>query len=142
VNKRLEVFRVKGQKDLVDTIYFTHHGPVVYHEKGQGDQVDFPVGHAMAWMGNYAESSDLLTFHYLNRARNYKDYRSAISYFASPAQNFVFADTNNDIAITSHGKFPLKWKGQGKFLLDGRRKDHDWAGYVPMEHNPHSYNPP
>src|SRR5690606_15333536 len=113
-----------------------------YHEKGQGDQVDFPVGHAMAWMGNYAESSDLLTFHYLNRARNYKDYRSAISYFASPAQNFVFADTNNDIAITSHGKFPLKWKGQGKFLLDGRRKDHDWAGYVPMEHNPHSYNPP
>ncbi|MEY2894867.1 MAG: hypothetical protein RIS42_586, partial [Bacteroidota bacterium] len=32
---RIETFKIKGKKDFVDTVFFTHHGPVVYlsHEK-------------------------------------------------------------------------------------------------------------
>lgn len=139
VSMRLEVFKQKGMPDLVDTIYFTHHGPVVYHEADGRE--DFPQGHAMRWAANESQSTDLLTFHYLNRAKNYEDYRHALTKFTAPAQNFVFASNENDIAITSNGKLPLKWEGQGKFLLDGSRADHDWQGWIPFEHNPTVKNP-
>ncbi len=44
--------------------------------------------------------------------------RKALTYYTAPAQNFIFASADNDIAITANGKFPLKWKDQGKFILD------------------------
>src|SRR5690606_16528355 len=56
-------------------------------------------------------------------------------------QNFVFASNTNDIAITANGQFPLKWKGQGRFLLDGALPSHDWQGWIPFEHNPTAKNP-
>lgn len=141
VSIRLEVFKQKGKPDLVDTVYFTHHGPVVYDQTSGPGREDFPQGHAMRWVANESQSTDLLTFHYLNRAKNYADYRYALSKFTAPAQNFVFASNENDIAITSNGKLPLKWEGQGKFLLDGSRSDHDWQGWIPFEHNPTVKNP-
>jgi penicillin amidase len=63
-------------------------------------------------------------------------------HYVAPAQNFIFASKENDIAITPNGYFPLKWKGQGKFLLDGSRSANEWQGRVPAEHNPTVKNPP
>lgn len=141
VDIRIEVFKQKGLPDLIDTVYFTHHGPVVYHEKNAGNRVDFPEGHAMRWVANESQCSDLLTFHYLNRAKNYTDYREALLKFTAPAQNFVFASNENDISITSNGKLPLKWEEQGKFVLDGTLASHDWQGWIPLTHNPTVKNP-
>lgn len=141
VDARVEIFRRKGLDDFVDTVYYTHHGPIVYHEDSGGNHVDLPIGHAMRWVGNESQSSDLLTFHYLNRAEDYEDYRMALSFFAAPAQNFVFADNANNIAITSNGRLPVKWHGQGRFLMDGTLASNDWQGWIPFEHNPHVLNP-
>lgn len=141
VHAVIEIFHQKGGPDVKDTLYYTHHGPVVYHEAADSNHEDFPVGHAMRWTGNESQSADLLTFHYLNRAKNYDDYREALRYFAAPAQNFVYADNSNDVAITSNGRLPLKWHGQGRFLLDGTLASHDWPGWIPFAHNPHVRNP-
>ncbi len=142
VTARIEVYHQKNGPDIVDTVYYTHHGPVVYEEKDENRyRRDFPVGYAMRWMGNDSEGADLLTFHYLNRGENYDDYRQALTYFTSPAQNFVFASNGDDIAITPNGKFPLKWKGQGRYLLDGALPEHDWQGWIPNAHNPTVRNP-
>src|SRR5690606_33043033 len=73
---------------------------------------------------------------------NYDDYREALAYFTAPAQNFIFSSNGDDIAITSNGKLPLKWKGQGKYLLDGTLAAHDWQGWIPPEQNPTVKNPP
>jgi penicillin amidase len=78
----------------------------------------------------------------LNKANNYDDYRKALTYFTAPAQNFLFASIDNDIAITPNGYFPLKWKTQGKFLLDGGNPANDWQGRIPAEQNPTVKNPP
>ena len=140
---RVEEFVIKGRKDaLKDTVYSTHHGPIVYNvdsEKNYGRNT--PVGHAMRWIANESEGTDLMAFYYLNRAKNYDDYRKALTYYVAPAQNFIFASNQNDIAITPNGKLPLKWKEQGKFILDGSNPAHDWQGFIPTEQNPTVKNP-
>ncbi|HWK59601.1 MAG TPA: penicillin acylase family protein [Parapedobacter sp.] len=139
----IETFHVKGGSELHDTLYYTHHGPVVYHKTSETAYTNrIPVGYAMRWITNETDGADVLTFHYLNRAQNYDDYRAALAYFTAPAQNFVFSSNGGDIAITSNGKLPLKWKGQGKYLLDGTLAAHDWQGWIPREQNPTVKNPP
>ena len=140
---RVEEFIIKGKKEsLKDTLYSTHHGPIVYNvasEKNYGKNA--LVGHAMRWVANEAEGTDLMAFYYLNRAKNYDDYRKALTYYIAPAQNFIFASNQNDIAITPNGKLPLKWKEQGKFIMDGSNPAHDWQGWIPADQNPIVKNP-
>ncbi len=139
----VETFTVKGGDELQDTLYYTHQGPVVYHKPSTTGYTDrVPVGYAMRWVTNETDGADVLTFHYLNRAKDYSDYRAALAYFTAPAQNFVFSSNDGDIAITSNGKLPLKWEGQGKYLLDGTLAAHDWQGWIPREQNPAVRNPP
>src|SRR3546814_6391994 len=90
----------------------------------------------MRWAANETDGADVLTFHYLNRAADYDDYRTALTYFTAPAQNFVFSSNDGDIAITSNRILPLKWKGQGKYLADGPLTAHDWQGWIPQDQNP------
>jgi penicillin amidase len=139
---RLEKIQIKGAQTLVDTVYYTHHGPVVYFQKPDLSlAANVPTGNALRWIA-HEKSNELLTFYQLNRGKNYADYRKALTYYTAPAQNFIFADANNDIAITPNGKFPLKYKDQGKFILDGSNPKDDWQGWIPTEHNPTVKNPP
>jgi penicillin amidase len=138
--KRIEVIKVRGSDAVTDTVIYTHHGPVV----AQGDKAlmddDFPKGFAMRWLG-HDPSVELKSFLLLNRAGDYKNFVEAMSYFSCPAQNFAYADVENNIAIWVNGKFPLKWKEQGKFLLDGSKPAHEWQGWIPHGHDPHVLNP-
>ncbi|RZL17123.1 MAG: penicillin acylase family protein, partial [Pedobacter sp.] len=141
-NIRLEKIRIRNGLSKTDTVIYTHHGPVVYMKKPAYKGADnVPTGSALRWIA-HDSSNELMTFYYLNRGKNYNDYRKALTYFTAPAQNFIFADINNDIAITPNGKFPLKWRDQGKFILDGSRPDNDWQGWIPAEQNPTVKNPP
>ena len=141
VTRRVETIKVKGLPDVVDTVLYTHHGPVMYMTGQAPFAKNVPIGYAARWIG-HEESNDFLTYYLLDRARNHADYRKALSYYGAPAQNFVFADSQKDIAISPNGKFPLKWTDQGKFLLDGTNPAHDWQGWIPAEQNPHVKNPP
>ncbi|MFN3784499.1 MAG: penicillin acylase family protein [Spirosomataceae bacterium] len=143
VQETVEVYHLKSGKEIVDTLRSTHHGPIIYEEENEKNfSKNTPAGHAMRWVALETDGSDMLTFHYLNRAKNHDDYRKALTYYTAPAQNFIFASNQNDIAITPNGKLPLKWQGQGKFLLDGTDPSHDWQGWIPVEQNPTVKNPP
>jgi penicillin amidase len=137
---RIEKFQIKGKKEMVDTIFFTHHGPVVYLSHEKAFRSNIPVGHALRWIA-HEKSQELTTFYQLNRAKNYEDYKKALSFYSAPAQNFVFASNEGDIALWVNGKFPLKSKLQGKYLLDGTDAAADWQGFIPQAHNPHVKNP-
>lgn len=145
VKQRIETIHIRGNKTLTDTVLYTQHGPVVYTSEQRPENFskikNIPTGHALRWVAHDA-SNDVRTFFLLNKAKNYADYRKAISFFSAPAQNFVFASIENDIAITPNGYFPLKWKGQGKFLLDGTDPKNDWQGRIPADQNPTVKNPP
>ena len=140
--QRTETYKLKGEASITDTLFSTHHGPIIYLEDNKKNyNKSVPAGYAMKWITHDTNPSDLLCFLGLNTAKNYDDYRKALTYYIAPAQNFVFASNENDIAITPNGKFPLKWEGQGKFLLDGTLAEHDWQGYIPSNQNPHVKNP-
>lgn len=144
VKKRIEIIKVRGQQPVIDTVLYTHHGPVVYEtdaKKPADHHGNIPVGNAMRWLA-HDESDDIMAFHLLNRGKNYNDYREALKYYSCPAQNFVFASSDKDIAITPNGKFPLKFKDQGKFILDGSDPANDWHAWIPAEQNPTVKNPP
>lgn len=141
-SKRLEEIKVRGGKIETDTVYYTHQGPVVYLQKPDYSRAgNVPLGSALRWIA-HEKSNELLTFYHLNRGKNYADYRKALTFYTAPAQNFVFASNQNDISITPNGKFPLKWKGQGKFILDGSEPSNDWQGWIPAAQNPTVKNPP
>lgn len=143
--KRIETIMVKGGETIVDTVIYTHYGPIVYEdvalvEGKKAVEQTARAGMAMRWMA-LERSEEVNTFYLLNRAKNYDDYRNAISYFSCPAQNFIFASNSGDIAITQQGRFPLKYKEQGKFIMDGSNPADDYKGYIPFEQNPTIKNP-
>jgi len=144
IKKRIENIKISNGQTVTDTVFYTHHGPVVYTSEQRPDNFskanNIPTGHALKWVAHMG-SNDIRTFIALNKAKNYTDYRKALTYYNAPAQNFVFASFENDIAITPNGYFPLKWEGQGKFILDGTKPSHDWNGRIPAEHNPTVKNP-
>ncbi len=136
--KRVEEIKIRGKETFLDTVTYTHHGPVTYDAnfKGNGEK----VGYAMRWTGHLGGQNQR-TLLDLNTSKNYDDYKNAIKNFLAPAQNVIFASTEGDIALWIQGKFPNKWKGQGKFLMDGSNPEHDWQGYIPQEYNAHTKNP-
>lgn len=142
-SKKVEEIKVRGQATVYDTVFYTLHGPVVYDKIAQRPKgrTNVPVGDAMRWIA-HDESDDFQTFYLLNRAKNYDDYRKALTYFTSPAQNFIFADREKDIAITPNGKLPLKFRDQGKFVMDGSDPANNWQGWIPADQNPTVKNPP
>jgi len=144
VTRRIEVVKVLGGKTITDTVLYTHHGPVVYEiesKKPQEGHDNVPVGDALRWIA-HDESNDIICFYELNRGKNYNDYRHALARYSAPAQNFIFASSDKDIAMTPNGKFPLKYKDQGKFILDGTDPADDWHGWIPADQNPTVKNPP
>ena len=143
--RRIEKINIRGKGWVTDTVVYTHHGPVVYLNGQKPAKFpkanNVPVGHALRWVA-HDPSNEFRAIYQLNRSKNYDDYRKAITYFNAPAQNFIFASAEDDIAITPNGYFPLKYKNQGKFILDGSLAANDWHGRIPAEQNPTVKNPP
>ncbi|AIZ62913.1 penicillin acylase [Hymenobacter sp. DG25B] len=140
IRRVVERIKVRGQPDRLDTVLYTHHGPIVYNHDEKPFLSQTPIRHAMRWTAHDG-ANEVLAFYRLNRAHSYPDYTAALSTYGSPAQNFIFADAGNDIAIWPNGRFPLKWRDQGKFILDGTNPAHDWQGWIPQTQNPHVKNP-
>lgn len=138
VSIRVEDIKIKGKESYKDTVLYTHHGPVVYDKNFMSDNER--SGYAMRWIGHDGGNNQR-TFIELNRAKNYDEYVNALKYWNAPAQNFVFASTQGDIALWIQGKFANKWEGQGKFLMDGSNPENDWQSYIPQEFNAHTKNP-
>jgi penicillin amidase len=65
----------------------------------------------------------------------------ALNHFKSPAQNFVFASVAGDIAMRIQGKFPVRRKDEGKFILDGTKTSQEWRAFIPDEQNVMDKNP-
>lgn len=136
--KVIEAIKQKGEKTFYDTVVYTHHGPVVFDQSFHGD--DEKNHFAYRWIA-HDPSEEVITFYELNRAKNHADYMKALDHYTSPAQNFVFACVNGDIAMRIQGKFPVRRKNEGKFILDGTKTSNDWQAFIPNEQNVAYKNP-
>jgi penicillin amidase len=138
--KRVEILKVKGQPDKLDTVVYTNYGPVMFDDAFPAKERD--TRHLSVRWKAHDPSNEGLTFYGLNRAKGYEDYLAAIKHFTCPGQNFVFASRTGDIAIWQQGQFPAKWKRQGDFIMPGTDSSFEWKGMIAQEENPHQLNPP
>ncbi|MFZ9262789.1 MAG: penicillin acylase family protein [Chitinophagaceae bacterium] len=137
--QRVEKIKVKGSNEILDTVAYTVFGPVIYDKSFKND-LSNEKAYALRWVA-HDTSNILKMWLLLNRAKNYEDYHHAISYFNVPGQNMIFASHTGDIALWQQATFPLRWKGQGLFVMPGYDSSYMWKGYIPMEENPHALNP-
>src|SRR6478736_4256434 len=137
-NKVVEKINMKGSEPYYDTVVYTHHGPVRYdeHFRGENQHAQF----AFRWI-SHDEAEPLTAFYLLNRAKNHADYMKALDHRFSPAQNFVFGAVNGDIAMRVQGQYPVRRKGEGKFILDGTKTSSEWQKFIPFDQNVAIKNP-
>ncbi|MGB8191921.1 MAG: penicillin acylase family protein, partial [Chitinophagaceae bacterium] len=134
-----EEIKVRGTKPFYDTIYRSVQGPLMFTKNFPGFQPEL-VNHAMRWE-LHNPSNEFLCFIKLNKAKNYAEYQQAITNFSTPLQNFTFAGKDGTIAVNHQGRLPVKWPGQGKFILDGTTSAHLYTKYIPFDSMPHTVNP-
>lgn len=137
--KVIEEIKIRGKASFIDTITYTHHGPIVYDQSfgPEGDSLKY---YALRWIGHKPSLAQKALLK-LNRSNNYQEFLEAIKYWDAPPQNVAFASVKDNIALHIAGNFTAKWRGQGKFLMDGSAPENDWQAYVPKAHNPYQYNP-
>ncbi len=137
--RKEETIKVKGGKDVIDTVAYTVFGPVMFDESFSNEWSN-KRNLAVRWIA-HDPSNEGMTFYRLNRASNYDEYAAAIQTFVCPGQNFVFASKSGDIAIWQQGKFPARWNRQGLYIMPGEDSNYMWQGFIPQAENPHSKNP-
>ncbi|MET0244504.1 MAG: penicillin acylase family protein [Flavitalea sp.] len=135
----IETLHVKGGKTVYDTVAYIDQGPVMF-DRSFNTAVSPDKAYAVKWMV-HQPGNELKTFNLLNHARNYREFTESLKYFVTPALNFAFASTDNDIALWQQGRFPARWNEQGAYIMPYVDNRYDWQGYIPQEQNPHSYNP-
>ncbi len=130
-----EKIPVKGRDEPVIRINrYTHRGPVISTFKGIRDRVI-----SASWQGN-SYSNELRTVHLLDRAKNWDEFRDAVSSFNSVSQNIVYADRYGNIGLQTSAGIPVR-KGGGILVYPGDTTLFDWQGMVPFDELPYSFNP-
>lgn len=136
----VETHKIKGGNDFTDSIRMTKVGAIVYDDS-YGDVTD--KKHIATYWRAEEPSNELLTFYYLNHAKNQQDYLNALNYFSCPGQNFIYADVNNNIAIKEQGNFMLRTlNSDGSFvtpLADVNLEK--LKARIPSDQNPYILNP-
>ncbi len=78
----------------------------------------------------------------LARAQNWEEFRTGLSYFDVPAQNFVYADVDGNIGYQTPGRMPIRAAGHdGLTPVPGWTSEFEWQGYIPFDSMPRIYNP-
>jgi penicillin amidase len=133
---------IKVRKSFTDTataitpldVSVTRHGPIILEKGG--------ARYALRWNALDAQSVEFEAFYYINRARDWDEFRAALKSYRGPTQNFVYADTGGHIGYYGAGYIPIRKSGDGSVPYDGSTDDGEWTGLIPFDKLPHLYDPP
>jgi penicillin amidase len=112
----------------------TRHGPIILEKDG--------ARYALRWSLLDPATLQTAGIFDVNRARNWKEFTSALSRYRGPTQNFVYADIDGHIGYYGAGWIPIRKSGDGSVPYDGATDEGEWTGYIPFEKLPHLYDPP
>lgn len=139
-----DTIQIKNQKPFIFEIKKTHHGPIIseihpftfiYNEGGKNYSAL-----SMKWLGNLF-SDELLAFIKINKSQNFNEFRDAVSYFAMPGQNFLYADKQGNIGYVMGAKIPLRSQTASTIISDGKSSANDWKGFASREDMKVIFNP-
>lgn len=137
-----ETIQVNGGNDVVIDVRVTRHGPIMTDVASVAESQDGATDVLAAQWTASLPSRVLQSVILLNQAQNYDDFREALRYWDVPAQNFVYADVEGNIAYQLPGLTPIRDNGgDGLLPVPGWTGEHEWQGWVPYEELPGVLNP-
>ena len=134
LQRKVDTISVKGAAPVLDTMYFSHHGPVRFSDTGTSRAV------AERWTA-HRPSTTLHALWDMNRANSVAEVTQALRLWDTPMQNLLYAGTGGDIAIRATGHLPIRRGGHGRGLLPGSTDTYEWGGRVPFDSLPAARNP-
>ncbi|RFB17905.1 penicillin acylase family protein [Bacillus sp. HNG] len=132
-----EPIKVKDGDTIPYQVQVTRHGPIISeftHDHKEETAL------AIRWTALDA-STELEAVLMFNKAKNWTEFKEALTYFHTPAQNFVYAATDGTIAYRANGLIPIRKKGDSSVPVPGWTDEYEWEGYIPWDELPTIVNP-
>ena len=111
----------------------TRNGPIILEDGGKR--------YSLKWTARDPKNSEFESFYFLNRAKDWKSFKTAIRAYGGATQNFIYADVKGNIGWYAAGRIPIRKVGDGSLPYDGSTDDGEWVGNIPFEELPNLYNP-
>lgn len=129
-----ETIEVKDAPPVHLDIPVTPHGPLIAHDDGGRL--------ALAWTLFSPDSLQAVhVFLALGQAQDWHEFEQALSGFAGPAQNFVYADTAGHIGYQLAGRVPERRGFDGSVPVPGDQFAYEWHGSIPFAQLPRVLDP-
>ena len=140
-----EVIHVLHHRDVVLDVISTQHGTVatplisaIFPKEKRALSLRWTI---------YDPANITASFLNIDSAVDWPSFTAAFSTFGGPAQNVVFADDHGNIGYHAVGKVPIRGSIAQPTALspvptDALDATHDWAGYIPFDQLPQSFDPP
>jgi penicillin G amidase len=98
--------------------------------------------YALQWTALNPKNETFDAFYQLNYAKNWDEYKKALSSYGGATQNFIYADVKGNIGFHNAGAIPIRNSGRSDLTFDGAKNEGKWIGQIPFAELPNSYNPP
>ncbi|MGI9056791.1 MAG: penicillin acylase family protein [Pyrinomonadaceae bacterium] len=140
LKKRVEQIRVKQNplKSETETVELevseTENGVVILEQNDKK--------YALKWTALDPKNDTFEAFYKLNYAKNWDDFKTALSRYGGATQNFVYADVKGNIGFHNAGAIPIRNSGGSDLPFDGSKNIGQWTGQIPFAELPESFNPP
>lgn len=126
---------MSAEHDVVThEVTVTRHGPIIF--EGDGKR------YALRWTALDPSVNGAEVQYALNRARNWKEFNTALESFKAPTQNIVYADVEGHIGYHAAGVIPIRKSGDGSVPYDGSTDAGEWTSYIPIPKLPTLFDPP
>lgn len=98
--------------------------------------------YALQWTALNPKNETFDAFYKLNYAKNWDDFKKALSNYGGATQNFIYADVKGNIGFHNAGAIPIRNSGRSDLPFDGTKNEGKWIKQIPFSELPNSYNPP
>lgn len=138
-----ETIKVSGAEPYTQVVRITNHGPILTDAFPITPTISSSITGTYSLQWTALRPGTLLEAVFdLQTARDWTDFRRALSRWDVPGQNFVYADKEGNIGYQMTGQVPVRKKGDGSLAEPGWTGEYDWQGFVPFDKMPNAYNPP
>jgi penicillin amidase len=128
-----DAIAVKSARPVETAMWVTRHGPIFLTDGNRQYALHWTAADPGAFQFPFLE---------IDRARDWKEFTTAIARFPGPSQNFVYADRAGNTGYHATGRNPIRGKNcDGDLPADGASGECEWDGMIPFDSLPSFFNP-
>lgn len=127
-------FLTTATDDVTHDVTVTRNGPIILERGGKR--------YSLRWSALDPKLNNPDGTYLQNRARNWKEFTTALQSYTGPMQNMIYADRDGHIGYYAAGVVPIRSSGDGSLPYDGSTDAGQWTSFVPFDKLPHLFDPP